>query len=226
MERRLVLLVKEEDAKKAYVSAVEKLGVHLETVSTFWELRSAIIDTPCHGVMVDLKAKIKSSKEEKQFAHDILELYPVVQLKWEPSTGEIRTLYFGQAKGGGTLEEFIRNECGAFEPRAIRASQRKKIHYNVILSRESGFTQNAVERTVTLDVSKGGCFVYSSDQWQLSSNTWLIIKELEDDTPIKGLVRWRIPWGERMRIPGIGLKFEEILENQLLEISEARHLGL
>ena len=226
MDLRVVLLVKEEDAKEAYVSATEKLGVQVDTVSTFWELRSAIIETPCHGVMVDLKAKIKSSKEEKEFAHEILELYPVVQVKWEPDTGEIRTLYFGQAKGGGTLEEFIENECGSFKPRAIRTSHRKKIHYNVILSKESGISQNAVEKTVTMDVSKGGCFIYSGDEWQVSSNAWLIIKELEDDTPIRSVVRWAIPWGESMRIPGIGVNFEDIHENQLSGISETKYLGL
>ena len=47
------------------------------------------------------------------------------------------------------------------------------------------------------------------------NKVWMIIKDFDDDTPIKGEVRWRIEWGKAPQIPGIGLKFNKINKYQL-----------
>lgn len=58
----------------------------------------------------------------------------------------------------------------------------------------------------------------SNDTWQSKEHVWFILKELEDQTPIRGEVRFVIPWGKAMRFPGIGICFEEITENQREEL--------
>ena len=40
------------------------------------------------------------------------------------------------------------------------------------------------------------------------------IMDLYDQSPISGIVRHKIKWGEAMVIPGIGVAFESISENQ------------
>lgn len=158
MSTRVVLVSKESSEKELYLNALTKLGVDVDSVSSFGELRKIVLENPCHGILVDLRTKINAPKGDKEIAHDILEIFPVVQLRWDPEEDEIKTLYFGQAKGGGTLEEFINEECQSIPPRAIRASIRRNIHFNVLLSGEEGFEEDTLERSITINVSGGGVF--------------------------------------------------------------------
>jgi hypothetical protein len=218
MNTRVILVSLEGSEKQAYLNAIKPLGVQIDTVSTITELHRALAENLYNGIMIDLVTKIKASKDEKALIHQILELYPVVQLKLEDKSGSIQTLYFGQSTGMGTLEDFIRQECRSFIPRKIRSSPRRKIHFNVILSKNANFSERDIENTVTMDVSEGGCFLYSATNWDAASDAWMTIKELKDATPIRGEVRWQISWGKTMKIPGIGVKFENIGKSQLEEI--------
>jgi Tfp pilus assembly protein PilZ len=219
MNIRVILVCGEGVERQAYLSAIEALGVQIDTVSSLEELHKAVLRTPYHGVMIDLKTKIRAAKVEKILIHDILEkVFPVIQLKLENKTSRIQTLYFGQAKGDGTLEDFILKECRSVEPRSIRLSLRKNINFNIILSKNDNYSKDNIEKSVTIDVSEGGCFIYSSDKWEINSKAWFIIKELDDNTPILSEVRWKMSWGNAMKIPGIGVKFKDIREGQLEEI--------
>jgi hypothetical protein len=215
---KVILVCEEAGAQQAYLGVIEPLGGQVDTVSSFRELHEALMGTGYHGVMVDLKTKIQAPRDEKGLIHDILDVFPVVQLKWEGTTGTVQTLYFGQSKGSGSLEDFIIKECGSVEARKIRSSARRNINFNITLSKGGDFSASGTERSITIDVSKGGCFIYSSGHWETHSNVWIIIRELEDDTPILGKVKWRLAWGEAMRIPGIGVKFEDMKKKQIEEI--------
>ena len=92
------------------------------------------------------------------------------------------------------------------------------IHFNVLLPKTAGFNEEGIRRTVTVNVSKGGCFIYSVDNLASDVEMMIVFKELEDQKPILGEVRWKAKWGEAMQIPGIGIKFEDINEGQLTEI--------
>lgn len=224
MSTRMILVAREGDAKQAYLDAIKTLEVHVDTVSSFSELYKALLNTPYHGVMVDLLTKLRAPKEEQGLVHEILELFPVVQLNWEGKAEKIRTLYFGQSIGGGTIEDFICEECRSFNARTIRSHLRRNINFNVVLSKNGKFSEKNNAKTVTIDVSRGGCFIYTIDEWERNIDSWLQLKELDDSTPILGEVKWRIPWGSTMKIPGIGVKFKEISEVQLEEICEKYHL--
>jgi hypothetical protein len=69
-------------------------------------------------------------------------------------------------------------------------------------------------RTVTMDVSSNGCFLFSSARFQLGGRVWLRIIDLYEKTPISGIVRHKLKWGEAMVVPGIGIEFETITESQ------------
>lgn len=224
MSTRVVLVSKESSEKELYLNALTKLGVDVDSVSSFGELRKIVLENPCHGILVDLRTKINAPKGDKEIAHDILEIFPVVQLRWDPEENEIKTLYFGQAKGGGTLEEFINEECQSIPPRAIRASIRRNIHFNVLLSGEEGFEEDTLERSITINVSGGGCFIFSSNDWEIGDHAWFTLGELDDSTVILGEVRWAVPWGETMQFPGIGVKFLNISGDQSEQLSEKFHI--
>lgn len=214
MSVRLLLVCKEGEARQAYLDATKPLCVHIDTVSSFMEVYKTMVDNPYNGVMVDVLTKTKAAKNDKALVHEVLEQFPVLHLKWESKTGTIKTLYFGQFKHAGTLEDFVNEQCRTFKARRIRSSPRKSVNFNVILAKDNSFDDKDIERTVTIDVSKGGCFIYSSDEREKHCNAWFIIKELNDDTPIRAEVTWNIAWGKAMKIPGIGVTFTDIKEQQ------------
>jgi len=221
MNVKVILVCQEEgEAKQAYINAVKPFGVKVDTVPSFSELHKMLCENYYNGVMVDFRTKMKASNKEKELVHDVFEQFPVAQLNFEEKTGSIRSFHYSRESKGETLESFIKEECRSFIARPIRSSIRKIIHFNVILSNTGDFTKEGIDRTVTMNVSKGGCFIYSVDDLQTDANVMMVFKELEDQKPILGEVRWKALWGEAMQIPGIGVKFENLSEGQLAQICE------
>ena len=98
------------------------------------------------------------------------------------------------------------------------SSDRKRIHYNVVLSKSGDFSQGNTEKTVTLNVSKSGCFIYTTGNWRINDRAAFTFKELDDNKPILATVKWKTVWGKSMQIPGIGVEFKEIGETQIKKI--------
>ena len=220
MTIRVILVCADLKSTRVYTDRLKPLGVDVDTVSSLENLHRLLMVNEYNGLMIDLRTKIRASKAEKELTHDILELFPVIQLKYDRNTGTIKTLYFGQSAGGGTLEDFVQKECQAFKPRTIRLNKRNKVHFNVLLSLEKDFPGNETEQTVTMDVSKGGLQIYSVNGNKAGGRVSFIVKELEDNQPILGEVIWKRPWGKGMQIPGIGVKFVNISEDQIRTICE------
>ena len=219
MSMKLILLCGEGDARQAYSKAIESLGVQVDSVSSFSELLKAMSHIPYNGIVFDLTTKIKRTKDEREVPYNILEMFPTIQLTWESKTKGVRTLYYGKSKKAGSMEDFINEVCQPFKSRIIRSYIRQKYNFNVVLSKDSGFLKKYIESTVTIDISMGGCFIYSNTNWERTSNAYFIIKELDDNTPILGEVRWRLLWGKAMRIPGIGIRFKSIKMCQVEELA-------
>jgi hypothetical protein len=220
MAMKVILVCKEGASRQAYLNEAKNIDVEVDTVSTFGELFQAMITIPYQGVMIDLITSMKASREEKGVAQEILDVFPLIQVKLENETGNIRTISFGNSAGNGSLTDFISNECRVFTPRVIRFSARKFINFNVLLYKEELTNRKLREHTVTMNASLDGCFVFSTQYWSNSSSVWLIINELNDQSPIKGDIHWVVPWGKNMTIPGIGIKFTEIKTEQLEELAD------
>jgi len=154
-------------------------------------------------------------KQNRYSVYGLVENFPVSQLKINDETGEISCFHYSQ-KSGGTMLDFIHNECSNFVPRMIRSDARKAIHLNVVLYKTEDASQP--ERSVTLNISKGGCFIFSAQEWEEGSEAWMHFMELKDSTLISGQIRHAVRWGESMRIPGIGVEFRQISASQKEEI--------
>ena len=220
MDTKLILVCEENEEKNTYLDALESMTVSVETVASFKHLENLLLENPYHGVMVDIKTKIRAMQNEKELAYQILNKYPVVQVRIDDEPGEIRTLSDGKSKHDATLEEFIESDCRKFEARAIRSGRRIKYHFNVLVSGNGSFAEENSERTITFNVSKGGCFVISSREWELKQPVAFRINELKDPAPINGEIRWYKPWGKSVGIPGIGVRISQIKESQIQNICE------
>jgi hypothetical protein len=220
MSVRLILVCKEGPAKLAYLKEAKSIGIEVDSVASFGELSKAMISTPYQGIMLDLITSLKSSREEKSASQKILDVYPLVQLKWESESNAIHTISLGNPASGGSLAHFIAKECQPFKPRAIRVNPRRSINFNVAMYKQEDFNEDSVERTVTINASKGGCFLFSCRDWSAASEVWLVFNELTDKTPLCGEIRWYVQWGKTMTMPGIGISFKQIKTQQLDELIE------
>jgi hypothetical protein len=218
MNIKLILVCKEGDARQAYLNEMKALGIEVDVVSSYYEFLKTRASTPYQGLMINLVTQMKMSVEEKNVSKEILGFFPTLRLKWDAESGSIRNISFGKTTTSGSLKEFIHTECQSFTARAVRLNMRKIVHLNASLSNDESMDEKALERTVTINLSKGGCFLFSGRDWSNAPKIWLIIKELADKTPITGDIRWSVEWGKQMTIPGIGLSFKHIKSSQLEEL--------
>lgn len=216
---KLILISAQAERTQVYSSILEKIpGLEVDTVTSFDDLYMALKEIPYHGVLVDLATHIKTTNVEKELARRIQEVFPVLILKWEGHGERIRTFSYKQGRESVTLQEFIHKQCGSIQARTFRSSARKNVNFNIILSGDAGVDERYSARTITINASKGGCFIYTSEEWKCFSNVWFVINDLKARAPIMGEIRQCYKWGESMRIPGIGVTFKDIEKCQLEEI--------
>ena len=134
----------------------------------------------------------------------------------------IRGLVFGKSRAGDhPLQYFLKQLCRNHPPRFFRASRRHAMHLNVLLSRNEEFRSDQSERSVTLDVSLGGCFLVTfDDRWKNQQHAWLQLLELSDPTPIEIIIRRVSPWGKNPPIPGLGVEFLQLRPGQAEELRQ------
>jgi hypothetical protein len=221
---KLILICKEGESRQAYLTEIATIGVDVDVVSSYSEFLNTKAINSYQGLMVDLVTQMKMSADERIIAKDILEFYPTIQLKWDAESGSISNISFGKSATRNTMREFISirdfisSECQSFKARAIRQSMRKMIHFNVLLSTEERMDEKYLERTVTINMSKSGCFVFSGRVWTKYPTVWFIMNDLKDKTLISGDIRWSVEWGKRRVIPGIGIRFKQIKPSQIEEL--------
>ncbi len=149
---------------------------------------------------------------------NVLERFPVAELRCDSNTKEIGIYYQGQQKEGGNLDDFVNRVCRLYDARKISVEKRFDIHLSVMLDRNGDLREENIEKTISLDISKNGCLLFSKDKWEIGESAWFIFKDLSDQTPIMGKVRWSAEWGKGIQPPGIGIEFDKIDQTQRDEI--------
>ncbi|MBI1921692.1 MAG: PilZ domain-containing protein [Geobacter sp.] len=221
MDVRLLLVVNNRDARIAYSKALMQLQVSLESVPSVSELHRVLPYATFSGILLDTSVMNSASGSEKAFIHDLIQIFPSVRLKFDPDTQQISVLYFGQAHDeNATLQRFVESQCMGFTPRVIRDCERVELNFNVLLSKKEDFAEAETIKTITMNVSKEGCFVFTPLRWQIGEVAWLKFMELLDPAPIEVEVRWVKEWGKTLGIPGIGVCFREITPEQAAQIKD------
>ena len=219
MKSKIILISTGREAIQAYQSAVGKISdVEIDAVESFADLYMALKGINYHGVMIDSVANMKATNTEKELIRRIQEAFPIILVKLEDRE-KVQVFPYSKLKDQLTLEEFVLKQCSSTQARMLRSHSRKNIALNVILSREGVFTEKNAIRTTTINISKGGCFIYSADAWRVSENVWFILNDLRDKTPVSGIINRYCEWGTSLRFPGIGLEFQYITPGQRKELS-------
>jgi hypothetical protein len=166
----------------------------------------------------------RASQPDRDFLASLSLGFPVLRVGRSDDGGEINCVLEGiprlDISGREVLDYFMTKKCRDKSPRQIRLMVRRNIFYNVLLFTKDG---DDPSRANLWDISESGAYVLTPLSGFKSGDTvWLGVQDLQDTTPIKGLIRWTQPWGLDIRhLPGFGISFVEISEEQKREIKTA-----
>lgn len=215
MQIRILLIVQDPKAEEKYLEALKAEEVQVFVSPTLIDFSEEICRHTYHGIFLDLSTKMKALRHSKNYIYGLQEKFPICQLKYDETQDQIKCITSSSEPVNGPLD-FVRKVCGHFVPQPIRSNVRKAVHLDALLYRKAEDTEP--ERSVTMDICQGGCFLFSTGLWELDNNVWIQFLDLDDSSLILGEIRSVVLWGESHGIPGIGVEFKSISPAQVEEI--------
>lgn len=216
----VLLICREGTSRQLYQAELDSPAVSLVCVQGLMDFFCRGVYCLLNGILVDMPTYMRSSEDEKRMLTDLVAVFPALRLKCNESTGEIRTLPFGTVYHGNTEPAaFVQEHCAAFVKRNIRTSERHLMNLPALLSISPPDENTAATKTVTSNISHGGCFLVGFEPWSVGGRGWLLLPELKDETPIPVEVCTVLPWGESHSLPGMGVKFLDLTSVQKTELN-------
>lgn len=219
MSSPLVLLVSRSASRtQVYREALDVLGISCLAIAELKEVAVLASGTPLSGVLLDMPVLIKATPGDKTAAEDILKALPSAYLNIAPATDAIKLLTANDTQGiAKSIDEFA-ELCKGFTPRMVRPKDRYPLHLQALLSTTQA--QDSPERTVTLNVSSRGCFLFTANpELQLEQQVSIQFIGLDDTTPVTATICWLRLWGTgKHHVPGIGVNFTTLSESQQAQI--------
>ncbi|WP_432736539.1 PilZ domain-containing protein [Maridesulfovibrio sp. FT414] len=217
---RVVLVSLPGPGREAYVKALRDLCVDFDVAESLRDISDVHSQVKYNGFLIDVPTLLRSGAADKAEANLLIDNFPVLRLNYQ-SSGGIRGIPTGRFSGiSGDLKHFVSEQCANFPARSLRGTKRANKVLNVILNMDLNSPGSRIEKSVTLNFSTEGGFFFSVANWKKGDYVWIIVKELEDKTPIKSQVQWVVPWGREDQFPGIGVQFLTISNSQANQIDE------
>ncbi|MHC1791108.1 PilZ domain-containing protein [Solidesulfovibrio sp.] len=213
-----VLLVAQPGiAREQYLALLHDFGARVrvatEPAEVFAELRGGDFS----GLVFDEPTLLADGRFDPGVLRSLSERYPALHVMHDADTDQIYVLGNRQYPSSRHGVAAFVAACRDFSPPAMRSGPRSQATLPVLLSRDFADPAAGVEATMTLNVSRLGCFVFSVTAWERGDEGWLIFDDV-DPRPVLVRVVWRQPWGSR-RAAGLGLGFVEPHEALLSEIA-------
>ncbi len=226
-DTRILLIVKSAEARAAYEEALSKVQVDYDIAGSFTDVLRMSVEKPYSGLLIDILTLIRSNKEEKAIAYDCINCYPSLRIKWDTKQKSMNLSPLEQAFSvdtQATLAYFIEGRCKAFNARSMRRYPRKETVIGLLLSAARDATDGESIKTFTVNISRGGAFLHTTEPFLKGQTVWLSFLEMHDAEPIEAVVCWIIEWGVSRGIPGIGVKFKFVSEQQANEVKKMANL--
>ncbi len=220
MKIRTIVAAADPSLRDLYQQQVNALGIGCDVASSLQDMFETLKEAPYNGLLIDLPTLVKANPLEKAQCHELLRLFPTLRLRWDETNKQLLCLLYGSRSSEGmSLQIFVDDYCRHFTARRIRKHKRMPLNYNVLLSRDENFSEGMVERSTTIDISLGGCALITGQEWKTEERVWLRFLEFEDQSTVCARIcRW-VPWGTEMKIPCIGVCFENLRKSQQEQIS-------
>lgn len=216
MKPKILLAVREKKRREFYLSLLETCA-DCEALEQLSDIPANTGKIPFNGLIIDLPMYVKATYMEKVHIDESIHAMPSAVINFKDKSAHILMIEcrYGIAK---SIEDLI-EVCSSHQPRVVYPRDRIDIHLNARLSISRPLSGDA-ERTCTMNVSKGGCFLFTvnCDRFEPGMPVYFEFPVLKDRTLIVGKVRWKREWGTTHSAPGIGISFESITEGQQLEM--------
>jgi Tfp pilus assembly protein PilZ len=217
MQPQILLAVADEERCRRYELFLNQEHVICQMVSSLRDVATQTARQPYNAIFLDMPLIVRASVYEKSLVEDALRALPHARLNIVPATGEISILISGEThESTKTPEEYLRYCCD--QPvKIVLPRNRIPLNLNAMLSYPKDMA--TVERTACIDISPGGCFLFTvNDEITLQSAVWVRVVVLNDPAPILCTVCWKREWGVTNEIPGIGVRFDEMTAEQQTQI--------
>lgn len=222
-ETRLLLFVKDDNDRRKYLDALAGLAVQVFVTSSFFRLSEELCRRTYHGLLIDLPTKMHSIKENKAVVYRLIEKFPSAHLQVDRKTGAVRCLYAGMPPKGN-LQEFIRRRCHNVHPQKLKALDIVQIHLPALIYTDR--TTKRPERTITISISRVGCFVFSVRRRKPGSMVEIIFPTLSDPAPISAKIQSVVRWEDFSRISGFELEFIDTATTQIDDLARLCRLDI
>jgi len=217
MQPQILLAVADEERLRIYEAFVKKERAICHTVSSLRDVANQAARQPYNAIFLDMPLIVKASRYEKSLVEDALYALPNARLNITAKTQKISMLISWDAPEGARTPEDHLRYCCEQPPRVAPIRNRVPLNLNAVLSRSPDMT-DAV-RTVCIDFSPGGCFLFCvNDEIATQSTVWVRLIALSDQSPIESTVCWKREWGMTSEIPGVGIRFDVMTPQQQGEI--------
>lgn len=215
---RILLVAAPGENRKAYLGALRSFDVECDVAESLHDVVLNHNKIKYNGFLIDIPTLLRSSASDKAEANLLSDNFPVMRLSHKAGEG-VRCIPTGKFSGhGSTLGDFFKDSCRSFTARSLRGTKRTNKVLHVLLNRDINSPQSHMEKSVALNFSAEGCFLYAVSKWKREDTLWITIMELDDKTPIKAQVQWVVPWGVKSQMPGIGVNFLSLSEEQADQI--------
>lgn len=222
----IAIVARAEVDRRAYEALLRGHGAEARLYESLADLKRRAGNARYRGVLIDLKAIIGCSQEERGLLREMDESFPVLRVQRQAG-GRLSGI-FGAHHGEGeeVLVRFLGEIRARFMPRGLRENRRRLLSLSVLVAEPGGQTPSV--HACTQDASERGLFLVLPEVGSDGSlrrapgdPVYLSVPDLGDATPIEAVVRWGLPWGTSTRhVPGYGLEFAQIGEIQESRLCE------
>jgi len=207
---KIILVVNNSAHEKIYHDTISGYGLDCCIVDSLQKAITHASVEPHTGILIDIQVMLKVPKSLIDSIVDLLSGLPSATLNINRSSETIRILSRGELSSECFSIEQLMAVCTQFVPKIIYFRKRELVYYNVLLDRDPEFNNSPYNKTVCIDLSQGGCFVFCTwDDIAIGDDVWIKLPETVQPLPVKAVVCWIRKWGACQDIPGIGVKFCE-----------------
>ena len=224
-ELKLALIVGDEKNSAFYQNHLASYDdIALEVYPNFVDFRNQSHGKLYSGFLVDIRTLIKSSSGEKLLFSHLLQHFPVMRVTKKPGSdtfsGLLESKSLGRIKGQALLDAFINDLCRKNPPRDVPSGRQQGIFRSAYLYYSDDFPQEP-EKAVIEHLTIKSCFVVTNEMRAQGSHVWLVLTEMQEQTPIHCEIKWVKPWAAgSLYLPGYGVSFIGIMEEQFAELAQ------
>lgn len=216
----MLLVVRKGRARDRFVEELSRLGAGCDVAETPEALVQAARLRRYNGVLFDVPTLVREKQLDKRLLQHLAEIYPSARLKYDPASDLVYAL--GTDAGPPSrdgLSVFVA-ACRDFLPRSLRRGERVEANLPAVLWRchPSGGSHGANgEMTCTLNISRQGCFLFTTTSWAVGDAAWVVFPDVLE-IPVPTRVVWHEVWARRRAVPGVGLAFLEMPDALSMEL--------